>query len=1172
MNATLQRRLAAALLAVLLLLALATAVAWRNTRQLDQSAAAVARTRAVIGAVAEVLRLNVDAQNGLRGYLIAGEERFLDPYLLARQQLPAALNELLALVADHGEQGERAQTVQRLAAEHLAFAERVILVGRAQGVEAARAAFAPHEGKRLLDLIRAESMRMDAEEERLLAQRQQQLQAADRRALAALALLGALVAAIVLGAYALLRRHLAARLRAEHALRDSEQHLSITLQSIGDAVLATDVTGRITRMNPVAERLTGWAAAEAQGRPIGAVFRILNEETRQPAEVPVARVLATGLVQGLANHTVLIARDGTERPIADSAAPIRRADGAVVGVVLVFRDATAERRAEQAIRQINQELEQRVRERTAQLDAANRRLQLVDFTVEQASVAIYWSGPDARILRVNDAACRMLGYSAAELLAKRITDINAGLPGDGWDEFWRTLGARRRMAFEAVHRRRDGVDVPVEVDVNRIEFDGAEYNVAFVRDITERKRADMALRASEERFRGTLDTMIEGCQIIGFDWRYLYVNAAAAAQGRSRPQALIGRTMMDAYPGIEATPVFAVLRRCMETRRVEHIENEFVFGDGSAGWFELVIQPVPEGLFVLSLDITERKRAERQLRELTADLERRVAERTAALEAAGRELAHKNAELARANRLKSEFLANMSHELRTPLNAIIGFSEVLRDGLAGALTPQQREYADDIHTSGRHLLALINDVLDLSKIEAGSMQLEQDAVRAAPLLQSCLTLVREKALARRIELRADIDPALGTIEGDSRKVKQLVLNLLSNAVKFTAEGGRVCLSAGRVDRARIRAVQASAGRLIAPAAADDEFVEIAVEDSGIGIAAADLGRLFEPFVQVDASLTRRHEGTGLGLALVRRLVELHGGGLAAESAPGRGSRFTVWLPYRPVPEPSAEPPLPPPTARAVPLALLIEDNDASAHLLVRELEHHGLAVLRAATAEEGLVLARKRRPDLIVLDVFLPHIDGWECLDRLKSDEQTADIPVVIVTISSQLQRGLALGAVRVLQKPVARESLVALLAQLRLTGTPPPTVLVVDDDPAAVEIVALHLQAAGMNVLRAYDGRAAIEIALAQRPALLVLDVMMPDVSGFDVVAALKADAHGRTIPIVVVTAQTLSAEERARMNGQVLRVLDKSGFSGADFVAEVRRALASARPSAPGATGAAR
>jgi signal transduction histidine kinase/CheY-like chemotaxis protein len=529
------------------------------------------------------------------------------------------------------------------------------------------------------------------------------------------------------------------------------------------------------------------------------------------------------------------------------------------------------------------------------------------------------------------------------------------------------------------------------------------------------------------------------------------------------------------------------------------------------------------------------------------------------LAAANQALAAQNRQLEQADRLKSEFLANMSHELRTPLNAIIGFSELMREGLAGEMTERQREFANDIHVSGTHLLSLINDVLDLSKIEAGSMQLEQESVTLRPLLESCLAVVREKALSRRVELHSDIDPMLGTILGDTRKIKQIAYNLLSNAVKFSEHGGKVTLSARRVDRASVEAATRSAGRSLPPAAGDAEFVEITVDDTGIGIAAPNLARLFEPFVQVDASLTRRHEGTGLGLALVQRLVALHEGGLAVNSTLGQGSRFTAWLPYRAVAQ-AGQPVAPATLTRALPLALVIEDDDAAARLLMRELEGQGVAVLHASTAEEGLVIARKRHPDLIALDIFLPHIDGWECLERLRSDPETADIPVVIVTAGSEHQRGLSLGTVRVVQKPIARETVVGLLQQLGLGGVPAPTVLVADDDPGAVAIAASHLEAAGMNVLRAGDGREAIIMALAARPSLLILDLMMPEVSGFDVVAALRADPHGRAIPIVVVTSKSLSADERAELNGQVLRVLDKVGFSGDDFVSEVRRALSAA------------
>ncbi len=288
---------------------------------------------------------------------------------------------------------------------------------------------------------------------------------------------------------------------------------------------------------------------------------------------------------------------------------------------------------------------------------------------------------------------------------------------------------------------------------------------------------------------------------------------------------------------------------------------------------------------LLQQQMQERIQAEQEIRDLNASLERRVAERTLQLE--------------EASRAKSDFLANMSHELRTPLNSIIGFSELLKDGVLGELDAKQRGFVADIFGAGTHLLSLINDILDLSKVEAGMLRLEADAVDVAALLKASTMIVREKATAHRIRLDTRLDPALGTLQADERKLKQIVYNLLSNAVKFTPDGGAVTLSARRCTRAGVALDEVLPGRLIAlPPGEDNEFLAITVEDSGMGIAEEHLPKLFEPFVQVDSSAARRQGGTGLGLSLVRRLAELHGGTVGVASRPGAGSQFCVWLPYR----------------------------------------------------------------------------------------------------------------------------------------------------------------------------------------------------------------------------------------------------------------------------------
>jgi signal transduction histidine kinase/CheY-like chemotaxis protein len=533
-------------------------------------------------------------------------------------------------------------------------------------------------------------------------------------------------------------------------------------------------------------------------------------------------------------------------------------------------------------------------------------------------------------------------------------------------------------------------------------------------------------------------------------------------------------------------------------------------------------------------------------------------------------LRQKNAELEAASRMKSEFLANMSHELRTPLNAIIGFSEVLADGLIGEMTEKQRGFIGDIFSSGKHLLSLINDILDLSKVEAGKMLLDIDPIVVASLLSNSLSIVREKAASRRLTLTMAAGDDLGTVRADGRKVKQIVYNLLSNAVKFTPERGSVTLSARRVPRAAAgRLAGARPGRSF-PVADNEvqEFLEISVTDSGIGIAAEAMDGLFKPFSQMDSGLSRRFEGTGLGLAMVKLLADLHGGTVGVESAIGEGSRFSVWLPVRAHAETrrlDAVARLPASTPHpGAPVALVVEDDLKSAELIRVQLEAEGFSVVHAASAEAALVLATEQSIALITLDILLPDLDGWAFLSRIKQMPALTNIPVVIISIAADPARGFALGASRVMQKPISRQDLYDSLMELGLLPLPSGgalKVLVVDDDPGAVERIAIHVQGLASTVLRATGGREGIAIARSEAPDLIVLDLMMPDVSGFDVVAALHERPDTAGIPILVVTAMPLTAADRDRLNGYVTTIMDKSGFDADRFTMEVRRAMSGRR-----------
>jgi CheY-like chemotaxis protein/anti-sigma regulatory factor (Ser/Thr protein kinase) len=489
----------------------------------------------------------------------------------------------------------------------------------------------------------------------------------------------------------------------------------------------------------------------------------------------------------------------------------------------------------------------------------------------------------------------------------------------------------------------------------------------------------------------------------------------------------------------------------------------------------------------------------------------------------------------------------MSHELRTPLNAIIGFSEVLRERMFGELNAKQVEYICDIYSSGQHLLSLINDILDLSKVEAGQMDLELGTFSLAEALDNGLTMIRERAGNHGIGLSLDMDPSLDVIEADERKVKQIVFNLLSNAVKFTPDGGAVDVSARIVDGG----------------------VQVAVHDSGIGISPEDQAHVFDEFRQVGQS-ERRQEGTGLGLALVKRFVELHGGEITLESELGVGSTFAFTLPnaLASVPtEASLDTMLVSidqsaslvDGSSALPdgrqqIVLVVEDDPASVDLLKLYVTSAGFDVAVARDGATGLELARRLRPACIVLDIVLPQLDGWDVLSRAKQDPSINDIPIIVVSMLDERGKGFALGAAEYIVKPISSDILRGTIQRLVRSSRQTATLLAVDDDPLAIELIRASLEPEGYAVLTAAGGAEAISLARQAHPDLIILDLMMPDVNGFAVVEELQGDVSTAEIPIVVLTSKTMTAEDKARLSGRISSVAHKSGFDRGAFLSLVR------------------
>lgn len=520
------------------------------------------------------------------------------------------------------------------------------------------------------------------------------------------------------------------------------------------------------------------------------------------------------------------------------------------------------------------------------------------------------------------------------------------------------------------------------------------------------------------------------------------------------------------------------------------------------------------------------------------DSQLRVADR---LRAAA--LAEANARLLETDQMKSRFLATMSHELRTPLNSIIGFSSILRTRLSDQLDQRYLKFLDNIRSSGEHLLAMISDILDLSKVEAGRLELHPETVHIPELIDNVCDILRASARDRTLELECLAARDLPPIEADPIRLKQILLNLIANALKFAYEGTAVQITA--------RALDADGSPLGVPALA------LAVADRGIGIAPADQKVIFEEFRQVFQSDGRTYGGTGLGLALVRRLVELHHGLITVQSVLGEGSTFTVVLPRErgdERPQPTASPTVSVVEGTRV---LVVEDDTAAFERIRHDLAGAGYTVLWSRTGDDAVELATDHQPAAIVLDIVLPGRDGWDILRDLKARSDTAPIPVIIVSMLANHELGLALGADAYFTKPVDRAQLLARIAELIPPAiTTPPRVLLVDDEPSLHELVEEMLRGQDYELMHAYSGAEGLDLARREHPDVIILDLMMPGIDGFEVATWLRSDPGTCGIPIIVLTARDTTRAERERLRGKI-EVLLRKGEAGTTRLAPLIRNL---------------
>ncbi len=784
-----------------------------------------------------------------------------------------------------------------------------------------------------------------------------------------------------------------ARSADEEALRKQSELLRITLASIGDGVICTDADGRVTFMNGVAEALTGWPTAEAIGRPLPDVFHIVNEHTRNTVENPALQALSEGRIVGLANHTVLIARDGTERPIDDSAAPLKGDSDTPIGSVLVFRDVTERNRAEKA----------------GALLAA---------IVDSSDDAIVSKSLDSTILSWNAGAQRLFGYTPEEAVGKSITLI---IPLERRDEeraiLERLCRGERIEHFETVRVTKDGRMIDISLTISPIR--NAEGRIIgaskIARDITERKQTQRRQTEIEgdtlrllELNRAILDNMGEGLYTVDSHGLVTYMNPAAERLFGWTCDELLGRRMHDVthYKHPDGTPF--PIEDCSGYQVLHHgvvltdHEDAFIRKDGS--FFSvsycsspLRSGPLTVGLVVVFRDTTEQKKAEERLKQSEERL---------------RQLA---ADLSESNRRKDEFLATLAHELRNPLAPIRNGLQIIRLARDGGTAAEEARAMMERQLG--NMVRLVDDLLDVSRISRGKLELRKERVELTAVLNNAVETSLPAVEHGGHELTISVPPDPIFVDADVLRLGQVFANLLNNAAKYSERGSRILLSAKR-----------QAGE-----------IAVSIKDSGVGIPREMLPKIFELFTQVDRSLERSQGGLGIGLTLVKRLVEMHGGTVEARSeGHGMGSEFVVRLPLQlsAAQEVTASTALDDPARPTRRRRLLVaDDNLDSASSMATMLRVMGYEVVTANDGLQAVETAATFRPDVILMDIGMPKLNGLEACRRIREQPWGKDSVLIALTGWGQdedKRRTEQAGFDHHLVKPVDPATLERLLASIK--------------------------------------------------------------------------------------------------------------------------------------------
>jgi PAS domain S-box-containing protein len=762
---------------------------------------------------------------------------------------------------------------------------------------------------------------------------------------------------------------------------------------------------------------------------------------------------------------------------------------------------------------------------------------VLEAIIKASPLAIIAIDQEDRVILWNQSAQQMFGWSEAEVLGRPLPILPPGtapLP---------TEPPGAPQGLEAVRIRKDGVAVPVRIWTAPITKPNGRLSV--LSDLTEVRAAERShedLVASElaarelaiagQRFSLLLEAAPDAILEVDPHGRIVLANTEAERLFQRSRGELVGLSVENLLPerfrgghtahrnSYGAHPVRRPMGAGLDLYAVRKDGTEFAV--------DINLSPLPDGpeeghVMCVLRDVSQRRGAEERIRVLNQRLERRSSE----LATANQELSLRNQEVERANRLKSEFLASMSHELRTPLNTILGFSELLSEQTAGVLNEKQKRFLTHIQRDASHLLELINDVLDLSKIEAGRLELHLEKFPMAVAVAEVLTSIRPLAATKGISLDSELDTKL-TLQADRLRFKEILFNLLSNAIKFTPSGGRVWIQSSIVE----------------------ESICIEIGDTGIGIAPDDQEVIFESFRQASATTKGVREGTGLGLAITRRLVEHHGGRLWVESESGKGSRFFFTLRLSELEPGAADGP----GENRVPLLLVASHLASWRAEILQQLQREGFRVESAGSGADTFNKARDLRPDLVLLDMELLGKSGWETLHELKTSPDTRAIPVIIASASDESKMGSALGAAESLMKPLTGGAVIQAVRRVLHPGGA-LRVLIVDDDLETRELLSDTLMNEGHMPLTARFAAEALSVLSTSRVDAVVLDLLLPGRTGFEILGDIRADPRWRFLPVLVVTIKDLTEREREALAGLGARVFPKAAGWRQELLDQLRK-----------------